>query len=76
MRQIILGQDEEIYFSLGNYSFNYVVKSNPEYFDKISLGAALADHVLSAQLENLEEQHFEILHFCLHNEQDSLNMDM
>ena len=36
----------------------------------------MADHVLSAQLENLEEQHFEILHFCLHNEQDSLNMDM
>ena len=66
MWQIILGQDEnlaneEIYFSLGNYSFNYVVKSNPQYFDKISLGAALADHVLTAQLENLEKQHIDVL---------------
>ena len=56
---IILGQDEnmrneEIYFSLGNNSFNYVVKSNPKLFDKITLAASLADLILNSQLENLD----------------------
>ena len=59
VRVIILGQDEnmrneEIYFSLGNNSFNYVVKSNPKFFDKITLAASLADLILNSQLENLD----------------------
>ena len=59
VRTIILGTDEnskneEIYFSLGNNSFNYVVKSNPKIFDKIALASSLTDIVLSSQLENLE----------------------
>jgi len=53
VRTIILGTDEnskneEIYFSLGNNSFNYVVKSNPKIFDKIALASSLTDIVLSS----------------------------
>jgi hypothetical protein len=66
VRVIILGLDEnmrneEIYFSLGNNSFNYVVRSNPKLFDKITLAASLSDIVLHSQLENLDSQHIEIL---------------
>lgn len=68
-------RNEEIYFSLGNNSFNYVVKSNPKLFDKITLAASLADLILNSQLENLDLQHIEIIQFCLNQPIDSLNTD-
>lgn len=68
-------RNEEIYFSLGNNSFNYVVKSNPRLFDKITLAATLADMISNQGLENLDLQHVEILQFCLNQAIDSLNTD-
>ena len=38
---------EDIYFSLGNLSFNYKLKSDLSNFDKILLSNALIDVVIS-----------------------------
>ena len=80
VRSIIMGTDEalkneEIYFSLGNNSFNYVVKSQPELLDKVSLASALADNVLASQLENLERAHIELLTFCMSDQLEALDVD-
>lgn len=55
---------EDIYFSLGNLSFNYKLKSDLSNFDKILLSNALIDVVISGQFESLEQDHMQILYVC------------
>ena len=43
---IILIAGEDIYFSLGNLSFNYKLKSDLSNFDKILLSNSLIDVVI------------------------------
>lgn len=51
IKQIILSEEpiragEDIYFSLGNSSFNYKLKSDLSNFDKILLANTLVDLVI------------------------------
>lgn len=55
---------EDIYFSLGNLSFNYKLKSDLNNFDKILLTNALMDVVIQGQYESLETDHMQILYVC------------
>jgi hypothetical protein len=69
IKSIILSDEpiragEDIYFSLGNLSFNYKLKSDLSNFDKILLSNALIDVVIQAQFESLEADHMQILHVC------------
>jgi len=78
VRSIILGRDEslkneEIYFSLGSSSENYKVKSNPEFFDKISIARALADYLIENDFESLEEIHIDLLVYVIDQGMDSRN---
>lgn len=75
VRSIILGEDEtlkneEIFFSLGNNSDNYKVKSNPEYFDRLSMARALADYIIENELESLERIHVDLILFFIDQELD------
>lgn len=55
---------EDIYFSLGNISFNYKLRSDLSNFDKIILANTLIDIVISNQLESLEQEHMQIFLVC------------
>jgi hypothetical protein len=48
---------EDIYFSLGNSSFNYKLKSDLSNFDKIILANTLIDIVIQNRFEFLEREH-------------------
>ena len=67
IKSIILSEEpirsgEDIYFSLGNLSFNYKLKSDLNNFDKIFLSNSLIDVVISSQFESLESYHMQILY--------------
>lgn len=55
---------EDIFFSLGNMSFNYKLKSDLGNFDKIILANTLIDSVIAHQYESLERDHMQILQVC------------
>lgn len=72
IKSIILSDEpiragEDIYFSLGNLSFNYKLKSDLGNFDKILLANALIDVVIHAQYESLESDHMQLLTVCCGN---------
>lgn len=64
---------EDIYFSLGNLSFNYKLKSDLSNFDKILLSNALIEVVIQAQFESLEIDHMQILTVCCGDPRDFQN---
>ena len=64
---------EDIYFSLGNSSFNYKLKSDLGNFDKILLANTLIDHVIQNQLESLEREHMEIFLVCAGDSSEFMN---
>ena len=69
IKSIILSEEpiragEDIYFSLGNLSFNYKLKSDLNNFDKILLSNALIDVVIDRSYEMLEADHMQILYVC------------
>jgi len=78
IKQIILSEEpiragEDIYFSLGNSSFNYKLKSDLANFDKIVLANTLIDLVLQQQLESLTIDHMQILYVCAGDSSEFLN---
>ena len=80
VRSIILGEDEtlkneEIYFSLGSNSDNYRVKSNPDFFDRISIARSLADYIIENELESLESVHIDLIDFATNQGMDSKYLD-
>lgn len=64
-------QDEEIYFSLGNNSDIYMVKSNPQYLDKLIMLRSLADFIIENELESLEAIHIDMISLFTEQEMDS-----
>ena len=64
-------QDEEIYFSLGENSDIYMVRSNPQLLDKLSMLKALSDLIIDNELENLQSIHIELIAFFTDQEMDS-----
>lgn len=65
---------EDIYFSLGNVSFNYKLRSDLGNFDKIILANTLIDMVIQSQLESLELEHMQLLSVCCGDSTDFLNI--
>eukprot|EP00347_Sterkiella_histriomuscorum_P008400 403345240 len=78
IKSIILSEEpirsgEDIYFSLGNSSFNYKLKSDIGNFDKIVLANALIDIVIQQQQETLSVDHMQILYMCTGDSSEFLN---
>jgi hypothetical protein len=75
IKSIILSDEpiragEDIYFSLGNLSFNYKLKSDLNNFDRVLLSNALIDLVISSQFESLEADHMQVLSVCCSDPQE------
>jgi hypothetical protein len=78
IKSIILSDEpiragEDIYFSLGNLSFNYKLKSDLSNFDKILLSNALIDVVITSQFESLEVDHMQVLNVCCSDPSEFMN---
>lgn len=56
--------DEDLYFSLGNSSLKYKLKSDMANFDKILLANTLIDIVIQNNFESFEKEHMDILYLC------------
>ncbi len=55
---------EDLYFSLGNSSLKYKLKSDLANFDKIILANTLIDIIIQNQYESFEREHMDILMIC------------
>lgn len=55
---------EDLYFSLGNSSLKYKLKSDLHNFDRIILANTLIDILVQNQCESLEKEHIDILLIC------------
>jgi hypothetical protein len=55
---------EDLFFSLGNSSLKYKLKSDLGNFDKILLANTLVDIVVQNNYESLEKDHMDILLIC------------
>lgn len=69
IKQIILSEEpikagEDIYFSLGNVSFNYKLKSDISNFDRIILCNSLMDMIIQNKLDSFYKEHMEIITVC------------
>jgi hypothetical protein len=70
IRNMIMNEDEtkeneEIYFSLGNNSDIYMVKSTPHLLDRLQMIKALSEYIIESELESLEAIHIDLIaYFC------------
>jgi hypothetical protein len=65
---------EDIYFSLGNISFNYKLRSDLSNFDKLILANTLIDMVVSNALESLEVEHMQVFSVCCGDSTEFMNV--
>ena len=76
-KRIILSEEpkvsEDLYFSLGNSSLKYKLKSDMGNFDKILLASTLIDIVVQNQFESLEKEHMELLYICCGDSTEFIN---
>jgi len=55
---------EAIYYSFGNGSFNYKLKSDINNFDKLLMSNALIDLIIQYQYDALSRHHMQIFMLC------------
>jgi hypothetical protein len=57
-------QGEEIFYSFGNSSFNYKLKSDVKNFDPILMANAMIDLIISHGYDSLVKEHMQIFMFA------------
>lgn len=57
-------ENEEIYYSFGNGSFSYKLKSDINNFDRLLMANALIDMIVSQNFDSLLKEHMEIFMLC------------
>lgn len=79
IKQILLSEQsiktgEEIFYSFGNGSFNYKLKSDIENFDPLLMSNAMIDLIISHGYDSLMKEHMQIFAFCCNkNPEKTLN---
>lgn len=56
--------NEEIYYSFGNGSFSYKLKSDINNFDRLLMANAMIDMIVSQNYDSLLKEHMEIFMLC------------
>lgn len=76
IKQIILSETpiqtgEEIFYSFGNGSFNYKLKSDISNFDEYLMANALIDLLIQKGYDSLSKEHMQIFTICCGKDPDS-----
>jgi hypothetical protein len=57
-------ENDEIYYSFGNGSFSYKLKSDINHFDRLLMANALIDMIIGQNFDSLLKEHMEIFMLC------------
>jgi len=61
---------EEVFYSFGNGSFNYKLKSDIKNFDELLMANALIDNIVSYGYDALSRHHMQIFMLCAGTDPD------
>lgn len=66
-----MNQGEEIFYSFGNGSFNYKLKSDIANFDELQMFTSLIDLLISRGHDSLTKEHMQIFMLCCGKDPDN-----